>query len=64
MNAAFMPYEQAGRGRGRAGSRSREPAGTHQHQKPRNHETPVSGIALEQPESGIHAAYLVRVVPE
>jgi hypothetical protein len=44
MNAAFMPYEQAGRARGRAGSRSREPAGTHQYQKPRNRETPEAWL--------------------
>src|SRR5215470_12171696 len=40
MNAAFMLYEQAGRGRGRAGPGSPEPARTHQHHKPRNRETP------------------------
>jgi len=39
MNAAFMLYEQAGRGRGRAGPGSPEPARTHRHHKPRNPET-------------------------
>jgi len=39
MNAAFMQYEQADRDGGRAGPGSREPARTHQHQKPRDRET-------------------------
>src|SRR5215468_9597830 len=49
MNAAFMLYEQADRGRGEAGPGSPEPARTHQHHKPRNRETPKrtgSGVSL------------------
>src|SRR5262249_33618863 len=40
MNEAAMQYEQADRGRGRAGLGSREPARTHQHHEPRNREIP------------------------
>src|SRR5215468_2911188 len=47
MNAAFMLYEQADRGRGRAGPGSPEPARTHQHHKPRNPETAKHQNALE-----------------
>ena len=53
MNAAFMLYEQAGRGRGRAGLGSREPARSQQHHKP---ETAKHQNALDPGFHGVLAA--------